>query len=255
MDKYLIQKTATKDNYSPNSSAVSASDSENKNIASDNISDISRFGENIIRHKPLVYPKNKDKRSFQVIWFQKFKWLEYSKNADAVFCYPCRQFRPLGSKENAFTSTGFRNWKMALSKDKGFLKEASSEVHISALSMWHEKEKRKEVGSSVSTLINNDVLERNRYYIKSVAEVIQFLAINELAFRGTYDMEEHQENSLFRNLFEYTVRKDDKLAECIKHIPANATYLSPEIQNNLIDIMAEMVAQSIVNDVCNAHVG
>lgn len=41
-------------------------------------------------------------------------------------------------------------------------------------------------GTSVSTLVSNDILEKHRYYIRSVAEVIQFLAVNDLAFRGNY---------------------------------------------------------------------
>lgn len=122
------------------------------------------------------------------------------------------------------------------------------------MSIWFEKEKRQEMGSSVFSMINSDVLTRHRYYIKSIAEVIQFLTINELALRGTYDIEEHQEKSLFRNLFEYTVQKDEKLADCIKNIPSNATYLSPDIQNDIIQIMADIVTENIVEDIKNADV-
>lgn len=247
MDKFLIRKPAntacdeiSKSTTQPEphlpAPSTSAILKQNKNVDPNilrkDISDISANGEKLLQHKLLVYPKNKGKRSFQAEWFQRFKWLEYSKNVDAAFCYPCRQFCSLGSKENAFTSTGFRNWKMALSKDKGFEKHASSETHIMAVMMWREKDKREENSLSVSTMLNDDVLERHRYYIKSIAEVIQFLAVNELAFRGAYDIEEHHENGLFRSLFEYTLVKDSKLAECVKYIPANATYLSPEIQNN-----------------------
>jgi hypothetical protein len=180
MDKFLIRKPATTaDTKStkqsePHLSAASTSaiiSEQNKNIDSNilckDLSDISANGKKLLQHKLSAYPKNKDKRSFQAEWFQRFKWLEYSKNADAAFCYPCRQFRSLGSKENAFTSTGFRNWKMALSKDKGFEKHASSEVHITAVMMWQKKQKREENSLSLSTMINN-VLERMHsalYYI------------------------------------------------------------------------------------------
>jgi hypothetical protein len=57
---------------------------------------------------------------------------------------------------------------MALSKEKGFEKHVSSEVHITAVMMWQEKQKREENSLSVSTMINNDVLERMHsalYYI------------------------------------------------------------------------------------------
>ncbi|KAJ3642016.1 hypothetical protein Zmor_028480 [Zophobas morio] len=122
------------------------------------------------------------------------------------------------------------------------------------MSMWNEKDRRQNTGISISTLINTDILERHRYYVKSVADVIKFLVVNELALRGTYDIIEQEEKSLFQNLFEYTIRKDEKLAECVETIPANATYLSPEIQNSIIQILADMVAEDIVKDVQNADV-
>lgn len=180
--------------------------------------DISKVGENLKCTNLLEYPKNSEKRSFQPDWVKKFKWLEYSKSRDAVFCYPCRQFSHSGTKENAFITTGFRNWKQALTKDKGFQKHALSQSHIISMSMWTEKEEREKMNLSVSSLVYNDVLEKNRYYVQSIAEIVQFLVINELALRGTYDIDEHEEIGLFQNRFKYAVKNDMKLAECIKVI-------------------------------------
>jgi hypothetical protein len=72
--------------------------------------------------------------------------------------------------------------------------------------------------------------------------------------RGSYNIQEHEEQSLFKNLFEFTLRKDKKLMECYKGIPRNATYLSPEIQNDVIQILTDCVRESIVDDVKNADV-
>jgi hypothetical protein len=72
---------------------------------------------------------------------------------------------------------------------------------------WHEKEKRQENSLSVSTMINDDVLERHSI---NTVDCRRFLAVNELTFRVTYDIEEHHETGLFRNLFEYTVRSIKK---------------------------------------------
>lgn len=75
------------------------------------------------------------------------------------------------------------------------------------------------MGHEVSTLVNNEVLERNRYYVTSIAEIIQFLAVNELPMRGTYDIQEHEEQGLFKNLFEFTMNKDEKLKKYSKFAP------------------------------------
>ena len=45
---------------------------------------------------------------------------------------------------------------------------------------------RDETSTTVSYLIGPTQLENNKYYIKSIAEVIQFLVVNELSLRGTF---------------------------------------------------------------------
>nr|CAH7727985.1 unnamed protein product [Callosobruchus chinensis] len=134
----------------------------------------------------------------------------YSIEKDAAFCYPCQQFLPHGSKQTSYTSTGFRNWKNATDSKTGFPKHEKSISHIQAMSMWQEKLQRISTSSSVETMINQKLLEKYRYYVKSIFEVIQFLIINELALRGNYILEEENEQGLFQNLFEYTNSKSNR---------------------------------------------
>ena len=47
-----------------------------------------------------------------------------------------------------------------------------------------ENEKRKSRNEEVSTLVSQIRLEKNRYYMASIIDVVQFLCLNELAFRG-----------------------------------------------------------------------
>jgi hypothetical protein len=114
MDTFLIRKPAitaddeiTKSTKQPEPHLSSASTSaiiseQNKtvdsNIVCKDLNDISANEKKLIQHKSSANPKNKDKRSFQAEWFQRFKWLECSKNGDAPFCYPYRQFPSLGCK-------------------------------------------------------------------------------------------------------------------------------------------------------------
>jgi Domain of unknown function (DUF4371) len=93
-------------------------------------------------------------------------------------------------------------------------------------------------------------LERNRYYVKSVAGVIQFLAEKELALRDDWDGE--TETGLFQSLFQYTLRKDTQLQAIVATIPINAKYTSPDIQNEIITIMADMVIQEIITEISSA---
>ena len=74
-------------------------------------------------HQPagFKFPRReigKQHRSFQPIWFSKWKWLHYSESDDKVFCHTCvkavRDFK-MSSKnaEESFLTRGYNNWKAA----------------------------------------------------------------------------------------------------------------------------------------------
>jgi hypothetical protein len=200
------------------------------------------------------YPEDEDGRHFNADWYKRFEWLEYSVERNAAFCYACRHFAKV-EKGKAFTVVGYKGWKRAVGdKKKGLLQHDEAPVHKAAMVDWAKKMRNLETGSSVTHMLCNEVFEHRRYYIKSIADMIQFLAINELPFRGDYDDEEGCEKGLFTSLFQYTLKKDEKLASIVHEIPKNATYTSPEIQNDVINIMATMVTKSVADDVKSADV-
>ena len=137
----------------------------------------------------------KKQRRFQKAWYTGRPWLEYSVQLDACFCYCCRKY----TKENdpdadsCFTKTGFRNWKTALADGRGLLKHATSKIHMNAVQTWAEHSVRNERNLTIENQLSSSQMDNNRYYIKSIAEVVQFLAVNELSFRG--DIEVHGDES------------------------------------------------------------
>lgn len=171
---------------------------------------------------------------------------------DAVFCATCRQFGHQQSKEKTFTIIGYRNWKKANTDKKGFAQHNVSASHIDAVSRQIERMKRSQSGRSITELLSDSMLEKRRYYVKSIIETIVILASKRLALRGEWDVEEEQENGLFNAIFEVMVSKDPHLAACEKIMPLNATYKSPQIQNEIIDILAEMLRADIALEVLNA---
>jgi len=122
------------------------------------------------------------------------------------------------------------------------------------MAIWQEKMHRTDTFQFISTLVNSNALEKYRYCIKSIAEDIQFLVINELALRGHFNIDNDKEQGLFKNLFEYTLKKDKYLLECQSQISKNATYLSPEIQNEIIAVITEFVRENIVQEINSADV-
>lgn len=51
----------------------------------------------------------------------------------------------------------------------------------------------------MNELADNAILEKRRYYVKSIIEVIIFLIENEVGFRGNWDEEQHKEEEMKDN--------------------------------------------------------
>lgn len=213
-------------------------------------SDISKIGEKYTekKFKKISFPKT-NQRSFQPNWIQRFPWIEYSVERDAVFCYPCRQF-PTSSKSHnrdaTFAVHGFRNWPSALQTKKGLARHEQSNYHISATASWKDKIAREGQNKEITTLLSDDVLKLRRHYAQSILDIVIFLASNELAFRGHWDIDSKAEDGLFQSLFDFSLRKDETLQKAVKIIPKNATHTSPEIQNEMIASAVVCTRQAIV---------
>ncbi|CAK6983693.1 zinc finger MYM-type protein 1-like [Scomber scombrus] len=154
--------------------------------------------------------------------------------------------------DQTFSVTGFHDWKHAIENGKGLNKHAASKEHLTCEAMWRDKERRIHTSKEISTLINTDQLQRNRYYLSAIIDVVEFLAVNQLPFRGDHDAYSAMNEDgcgLFLSLFEFELRKDAELAKIAKTIPRNATYTSHDIQNNLIDVMSALVREHIVKEV------
>ena len=118
---------------------------------------------------------------------------------------------------------------------------------------------REATGETIANLLGPTQIEKNRYYIKSIGEVVKFLAVNELLLRGSLESTHDDQDvsaGLFLKRVEYTLAKDPKLYEITKSIPQNAKYTSKNIQNEIIDTLANLVLHEIKNKYDNAdHAG
>ena len=70
-----------------------------------------------------------------------------------------------------------------MENDKGIKRHAISQPHIWAVKQWMEK-KRVANHLTISEQLGPQILKQRKYYIRSIAEAIQFLIVNELSFRG-----------------------------------------------------------------------
>ncbi|KRX50339.1 hypothetical protein T05_2661, partial [Trichinella murrelli] len=123
--------------------------------------------------------------------------------------------RSVGARSGCLeVESGYRKWKCAFDKSNGFARHEMSTAHI-----LHVKENRE-----TSSLVNEKQLFKNRYYDTVIFDVVKFLASNELSFRVDDES--------------YSVYSNTHLQELIKYTSKVAIYKSPEIQNEVVAIIA-----------------
>ena len=114
--------------------------------------------------KNAIFPQTKfgsSSRSFRASWYDRFKWLEYSIERDACFCYPCHIFGStisfgISRPEASFTVIGFRNWKKATGKNGVLSRHANSISHKSSEVAWQQYKLNLQQGTSIQEWSNSN---------------------------------------------------------------------------------------------------
>ncbi|KAJ8027872.1 Zinc finger MYM-type protein 1 [Holothuria leucospilota] len=193
-------------------------------------------------------------RSFNKAWYNQFTWLEYSVSNDAAFCYSCRIFPSvLGHKERNFTENWVNQWKKAIEK---FRKHSESESHKTSFSRWqHYLQSLTEGSISITSKISahhSQEVKSNWAYLTQISQIIIFLARQGLALRGDNENVDSLNRGNFLELCSLIADVNPAFGERIKAMPLNATYLSAEIQNELLNATAEIIREQIAEEVNSA---
>ena len=128
------------------------------------------------------------RRSFCYSWYEKYRWLHYIEEEDAVLCFYCATAVQLkmpmrGYMDTVFSTSGFFNWKKALDK---FSKHDQSACHCDALSMVAAASTET---MNVGTQLSAEYTEHkalNRKCLFAIMSNIRFLARQGLALRGAH---------------------------------------------------------------------
>ena len=145
--------------------------------------------------------------------------------------------------------TGVTDWQQLSKKIK---KHESSPCHLTAsitASDWmHDKTIDKSAEAAKQTRINfwMSVLER-------IIKIILLQARNTLEFRGHREKFGENGNGNFLQIVEFLASYDDVLKKLVnKSQSSRITYLSPQIQNELISLLAQNVRSAIASDIRDA---
>ena len=140
-------------------------------------------------------------RRFQAQRFCEFKWLEYSVDKDAAFCFVCYLFKDstkfVGG--DAFVDGGFRNWNMKarIKRHAGNINSAHSEAEEKYNMFMRPKASIHEFVASNTPQFKADYHARLTWSLKC----IRFLLRQGLAFRGHDETKESKQCREFQGTF------------------------------------------------------
>ena len=144
------------------------------------------------------------------------------------------------------------DWKHASSK-KGVLQlHDKCAVHRGAMLAWEQSKHNASCGTSVAHILETGGLQQiqnNCQHLRTIIQALLFCAHQEIAFRGHDEQQNSTNRGNFIELLELLAKHDNVVMERIKDGPRNAMYTSPQVQNLLLNIMANMVQ----NTICSAR--
>jgi len=196
------------------------------------------------------------KRKFNILWLTKYKWLTYSKIEDSAFCKVCVLFSPseAGYSSNqslhTFVKKGYNNWKKGLEK---FEKHGSLNYHKEAnLKADHFMNvmlgKILSVDKQIDKFHHQQTLE-NQEKLKPIIKTIilcgrQCLPLRAHRDYGTFNIDQEPEcnEGNFRALLRARIDSGDtNLKQHLMTCGKNSTYISWNIQNQIIDACDEVI--------------
>jgi len=173
-------------------------------------------------------------------------WLVYSPVKEGLFCFCCTLFSKVRT-EKKFVSDAFQDWWKLNPKIN---EHEHSAEHKKNFYSWKTLVMSLNAGKTLDDGIQNQLEQEKKRWrdvLSRILDVILLLAKQNLAFR------EHRENGNFLEILKLLSKYDPVLREHFLSIEkAKTSYLSPQTQNEFIDLLGNHVRQSILDDVKDA---
>ena len=181
-------------------------------------------------------------RKFNIQWYKSYPWIEYSINEDQVTCFACSEFGRTDSKKCIFKQRSHLEYLKSHSETKD---------HMDCMTKWLNHNHMIKQGKSALSLIESQNLKENiekRNLLKKIIKTIMFCIQQNIALRGCVENRDNLaemsniNRGNFLELISFQCRDDVEFKLAIeKGVLQRQQWLSPNIQNELIDLIAERV--------------
>ena len=160
-------------------------------------------------------------------------------------------FVSVGCSEKIFTEDGFRNWKKAtgatgrwekhlksrahqLSREKAILRKTSIPIHV-------------QLSNAEAARISKLEAEKkeNQKVVEVIIDVIRHISLQNEAFRGHDEKPTSENQGKFLEEIMFLAKYHAPLKKWLDSRPENVSWLSHDIQNEMIDLLSQNVIETM----------
>lgn len=210
----------------------------------------------------FVFPRHQEgnkARAFQHDWFRKYSWLVYSEMMDGGFCLPCVLFAKHSSDFGQLVTSPLTSFTSASNRLKEHEKKKYHNSALADADTFLRVYCQQQASVQQQMLSSHQKqIQANRKIIESLVKIIIFCGKQNIALRGhrceDVSMEDNSGNpGNFLALVKFRMESGDVvLQDHISSAAANAMYVSPQIQNELISCVGDWILESVLTDVQQA---
>ena len=124
------------------------------------------------------------------------------------------------------------------------------------MEQWAEFKIRKKSGSKILKALNvghDKLVLENRHYIKALIECLIYTCCQNIAQRGHDESENSENKGNFIELLAVVGKFDVIVDKKLQSISGNAKYTSPEIQNEIIQLIAKSIRNEINAEIADGE--
>ncbi|XP_050259817.1 uncharacterized protein LOC126704867 [Quercus robur] len=201
---------------------------------------------------PVSYFSKKPRR-FRSEWYVGRKWLEYSIDKDAAFCFYCYLFgwHDVGKQGGGetFVTKGFKLWNQ-LAKLDSHVRGVNS-THNQVVKKNEDLLKEKQhIQSVLVKQSNKDILDY-RVQLNAIVDCMRFLLCWRLAFRGHDESQGSSVKGNFLELLQFLGDHNESINEVLQTAPKNCKLTHSDIQKDIVNAIACETSKAIINDLDN----
>lgn len=199
---------------------------------------------------PKTYDFSKDathlKRKFNYGWLELYSpWLVYSRRLKGAFCKYCVLFPPSQSSvKGVLGSLIIRPFSKFKDMHEVYRKHVTIQWHKAAIEAANSFLNDVPVDVQINQF-SGKVMEENKKIISSIISCISFCGSHDLPLRGKKYGE-----GVLEDLFKLRIDSGDLVLKShLEHGKKNASYRSVGIQNEIINICADVIREDIIKEV------